>query len=427
MARVNCAILSLVFAIFLRCTLAQLVIVDDTDPRLTYYSPNETWTVRTGAASNWSLYQNTDTFIGVKGATVTFANFTGSLIQYWGNQGSSHGPCNVTVDDVFAGVIDSYDVQTAAPILLFQKTDLDLRINHTIVITVVNASYPNVCEVDRFVFSPASTSISAKSSHSISNQSSLSTPLISTNQHPIQGHTHTKRASSTAIGIGIGVGVAVGVGVSCGGVLLWLYCWRKRTRSGNDSVEPEMGPPPPLSTGARIFPIPSSQSPVSPDTDPGHDHLTTHSGTRPMSWVGDLSPVTHGPSSISSYSQTSEQDDPEASRNPEPRVQSKPLPPTPHSSYRPVTGRALSHLTSLPSQYSGSTAVTGATPGMILSQLAAFDDQRDLDTSSGKYRFTATSDTPGLDSPPMQETTQPDDAIFGSTSRIARGARRPQG
>ncbi|KDQ20080.1 hypothetical protein BOTBODRAFT_170098 [Botryobasidium botryosum FD-172 SS1] len=425
MARVNCATFALILAIFLRCSLAHLAIVDDTDPRLNYYSPNDAWTVRTGVASNWSLHQNTDTFVGIQGASVTFANFTGSLIEYWGNRGPSHGPCNITVDDAFVGVVNGHDTQTTSPILLFRMTDLDPQRNHTIVVTVVNASKPNICEVDRFVFSPISSSAPPISPDTLSNpdNSPLPTSLLAVNQRPLQKRTFAKRSNSTAIGIGIGVGVAVGTAVSCAGVLLWVYYWRKRKRSASG---PEMASAPPIRSDIRIIhgPIPSAQPPVSPDTDLGHNHVTTHSETRHRSWVeGDTRPVTHGPSSISSYSQSSEQDDPEASQYPELR-KSKPLPPTPHSSYRPVTGRALSHLTSLPSQYSGSTAVTGATPGMILSQLATFDDQRDLDTSSGKYRFTATSDRNEAESPSMPEAAQPDDAIFGSVSRATRGARR---
>lgn len=262
------------------------------------------------------------------------------------------------------------------------------------------------------------------------------------NEAPSQENSNTS-STKKADAVAIGIGVAVGVVLSCIGIATWIYCWRKRRKRSAiaaAAAQPEeetrvAGPGPRMAAGplpaiTRTVPSVSIQSPISPGTepteptDPGHDYLTTHSDARPISWLGDLSPATQV-SSISSYSQTTERVE-SAFHHKTPHIGApeplpKPLPPIPISTSRPVTGRAHSHITSLPSQYSGETAVTGATPGRILSD---FDLYRDSDAPSGRYRFTSSEPT---ESPPPLPIS-PNDAIFGSTSRSnTRGSRRALG
>lgn len=48
------------------------------------------------------------------------------------------------------GTINSHAEVDDDPILLYSNNNLELG-DHTMVITVMGAQYPNVCEVDRFV------------------------------------------------------------------------------------------------------------------------------------------------------------------------------------------------------------------------------------------------------------------------------------
>ena len=73
----TCATLVILAFLFFESCDAQTVSVEDTDPRLKYFSPKGVWTTHTSVASNWSLHDSTDTFINVPGATVTFASFPG--------------------------------------------------------------------------------------------------------------------------------------------------------------------------------------------------------------------------------------------------------------------------------------------------------------------------------------------------------------
>jgi hypothetical protein len=75
--------------------------VDDTSP-LIQYSNIDDWTSHVNVAANWSLFNNTDTFSGSQGAWMFFEfngvftcqfhlivgqrSFSGSEIEYWGNQ-----------------------------------------------------------------------------------------------------------------------------------------------------------------------------------------------------------------------------------------------------------------------------------------------------------------------------------------------------
>jgi hypothetical protein len=52
--------------------------VDDTSPLVNYSNIND-WTTHVNVASNWSLYDNTDTFSSVQGAWFLF-EFNGPLV-----------------------------------------------------------------------------------------------------------------------------------------------------------------------------------------------------------------------------------------------------------------------------------------------------------------------------------------------------------
>jgi hypothetical protein len=49
------------------------------------------------------------------------------------------------------GTVNSHALADDDPILLYSSNNLELG-DHTMVITVQGASYPNVCEVDKFVY-----------------------------------------------------------------------------------------------------------------------------------------------------------------------------------------------------------------------------------------------------------------------------------
>jgi len=123
--------------------------VDDTSPLISYSNIND-WTTHVNVLSNWSLYQNTDTFSSVQGAWFLF-EFNGTEIEYWGNQGPYHGPCRVTLEDGTSQIVSSHLDVDDNPILLFSIKNLSQDAVHSIKVTVVNSSYPNVCELDRFV------------------------------------------------------------------------------------------------------------------------------------------------------------------------------------------------------------------------------------------------------------------------------------
>ena len=67
-----------------------------------------------------------------------------------GNRGPYHGPCRINIDGKDYGTVTSNAAADDIPILLYQKRDLSPG-EHTITVTVEAASYPNVCEVDRFM------------------------------------------------------------------------------------------------------------------------------------------------------------------------------------------------------------------------------------------------------------------------------------
>ncbi|KDQ20081.1 hypothetical protein BOTBODRAFT_386418 [Botryobasidium botryosum FD-172 SS1] len=145
------AVILMLTCFFILCNgqTTSLINVDDNDPRVQYFSPGPSnWIASTTSSS--SLFQNTDHYTNVTGATVSFI-FPGPMIQYWGNTDPSHGSCAIAIDGEYAETISSNGPGGAPPTLLFQRDDLDLQANHTIIITVASSTYPNICELDRFV------------------------------------------------------------------------------------------------------------------------------------------------------------------------------------------------------------------------------------------------------------------------------------
>ncbi|KDR69136.1 hypothetical protein GALMADRAFT_282808 [Galerina marginata CBS 339.88] len=121
--------------------------IDDRDANVTYVP--DRWTVHTNVQSIFHLYGNTDTFSDIQNATAT-VKFYGNTIEYWGNTGPYHGPCIISLDGKEMTTVNSHADADGYPMLLYSKTDLALG-DHVLQVKVANPSYPNVCEVDRFV------------------------------------------------------------------------------------------------------------------------------------------------------------------------------------------------------------------------------------------------------------------------------------
>jgi len=63
-----------------------------------------------------------------------------------------NGPCRVTVDGRDEKIVTAYSATYGRAILLYQKSDLDPRVPHTIAITVIQeTTVPNDCHLDYFV------------------------------------------------------------------------------------------------------------------------------------------------------------------------------------------------------------------------------------------------------------------------------------
>lgn len=57
----------------------------------------------------------------------------------------------MSIDGGNEETVSSNAAQTGPPILLYERSGLDATTEHTIVITIVDDSFPNVCELDRFM------------------------------------------------------------------------------------------------------------------------------------------------------------------------------------------------------------------------------------------------------------------------------------
>ncbi|EJD54663.1 hypothetical protein AURDEDRAFT_179766 [Auricularia subglabra TFB-10046 SS5] len=208
---------------------AAKVSVDDTDPSIVYASPGEDWTRHVDQAASYELYNDSDTFTSVRGATITW-KFRGTSVEYWGNTGPYHGPCSVAVNGVAYGNISSNAAKTGPPIALFVQQGLPDDSEHTIVIRVMAASYPNVCELDRFVYEPVetkSTTTGSRPSETPGSQSGASKSSSSSQRWAIIGG---------AIGGTIGAIILVLTLGAC-------YCQRKRSKIAKDEDEAFKFPP----------------------------------------------------------------------------------------------------------------------------------------------------------------------------------------
>ncbi|KAH7091857.1 hypothetical protein BKA62DRAFT_676781 [Auriculariales sp. MPI-PUGE-AT-0066] len=85
-------------------------------------------------------------------------SFTGSSIEYWGNVDTKYGPCLIEVDDESQGYVSGHADALGPPKQLFSMDKLDPTIKHTIKIKVAGEYSPSRCELDRFVYTPASNS-----------------------------------------------------------------------------------------------------------------------------------------------------------------------------------------------------------------------------------------------------------------------------
>ncbi|KAH7100098.1 hypothetical protein BKA62DRAFT_264252 [Auriculariales sp. MPI-PUGE-AT-0066] len=208
----NGAALSLVVA---AVAAQQPISVDDTDKSITYWTPSGQWTYHTDQPAQYNLYQNSDTFTSTQGAYIQWS-FKGSSIEYWGNTGSYHGPCLVEVDDKAYGNISSHADSTGPPISLFRLDGMNPSVEHTIKITVMADAFPNVCEIDRFVYTPAPNATSTTGSP---------TPTKTAPTSP---------KSSPPWGI---IGGAVGGGVGGGIILLGFLIWWCRRRQNKKDFD----------------------------------------------------------------------------------------------------------------------------------------------------------------------------------------------
>ncbi|KZV94903.1 hypothetical protein EXIGLDRAFT_834729 [Exidia glandulosa HHB12029] len=191
------------------------IVVDDTNPSIVYKPAGQTWTRHVDQDTTFELYNNSDTFTSTYGATITW-KFNGTYIEYWSNTGPYHGPCSVQLDGKSYGNVTSNADKTGAPILLFSQEDLADDEEHTIVIKVVAQSYPNVCEIDRFVYTPVRAVSSKDGSGTSSGDHSAAS---NTNDGP----------PWAAIGGGVGAIVVLAL------LALWLLFWRRKRSKVNKS------------------------------------------------------------------------------------------------------------------------------------------------------------------------------------------------
>jgi hypothetical protein len=229
-----CSVLFAVLASVVAVVAQDPVSVDDSDNSIVYASPRGSWTRHRDQAASFGLYQNSDTFIDVQGATITW-KFRGTHVEYWGNTGSYHGPCRVTIDGGNDETVSSNAAQTGPPILLYQRSNLDPATEHTIVITVVDPEFPNVCELDRFVYIPVDTDTDTTPTPTgtSTRPSSTSSGGGSSNGG---GSGNNSSANSTKSSPPWGViGGAIGGGLG-GGILLAvaLYWWCRRQKNRED-------------------------------------------------------------------------------------------------------------------------------------------------------------------------------------------------
>ncbi|CAG7847189.1 SubName: Full=Uncharacterized protein {ECO:0000313/EMBL:CCA66764.1} [Serendipita indica DSM 11827] len=325
--------------------------VDDTSPNVTYAGAE--WTVHTNVQSIFHLYNNTDTFTDRQGATATLT-FYGNAVEYWGNQGPYHGPCDVSVDGYYCATVNSHASVDDDPILLWSSSgpngrSLDLGM-HTLEVKVKDASYPNVCEIDRFVVNVTRSSggTSGGSSATVAGNGGGST------------NPPTGKSGPPVAAIAGAVGGAAALALL---LLAWWWFARRRKQKDRlsqqiDAIDDKRATLPTLAPGHATKPSPRTEK-------PGFGPGGGHPGDPTSALLA--TPVSTPPPSTASYTQhhLAAGFDARATSPPASTVSSGYL--NPHASPQP-TPRPMSVVSST----SGAPTMSQYSSGAFTSETAAF-------------------------------------------------------
>jgi len=186
------------------------VSVDDRDSSI-IYNPVNDWSVHTDQNASFQLYDNTDTFSNNTDATIAFT-FEGTTIQYWGNQGPAHGDCDINLDGKDEGTVTSFAAETGPPIALYNASGLSTSSKHTIIITVASNTYPNFCELDRFVYTPlpgSPGSTGSPGSQGNTGDKGNGSPNSNSNSDGDTGGNSSSSSGTNWTAVGAGIGAAI--------------------------------------------------------------------------------------------------------------------------------------------------------------------------------------------------------------------------
>ncbi|KAH7090140.1 hypothetical protein BKA62DRAFT_101334 [Auriculariales sp. MPI-PUGE-AT-0066] len=203
--------------------------VDDTSADISYQTVNGSWAKLADLDPTLGLWNNTQTYSSFKGNSISWT-FQGSDIEYWGGTGPNRGQCLIQLDGEPQGEFNGFAATDGPPRQLFKKSSLDASNNHTITITVASDTAPNICDLDRFVYTPGPAATTSDDNKPTKRPTNSNTRQTTTSGQPattISASSSSSGTNSAAIGGGIAGGIAL-LGLLAGA--LWLNRRRRRRR-----------------------------------------------------------------------------------------------------------------------------------------------------------------------------------------------------
>ncbi|EJD54386.1 hypothetical protein AURDEDRAFT_110053 [Auricularia subglabra TFB-10046 SS5] len=242
------------------------VIIEDTDPRVSYSSVG-TWTVVSdGSLSDVGLTYH---FTPGGGGAWVASEFEGSYVWYVADKKFNHGNNGVSIDGGPVATISSYDPGLVLGQILFHQAVAPGR--HSINVTELDGK---VMGIDRFVYRPLDFSVSSPSAGS-SSETNLPPPTNS--PFPSSPSQLEPQRSSDSQPRRLPAGAYVGIGLGCGALLLLLIgaaviLWFRRQRHSHRQMD--MAHCPSIATGPQMVEplrLPSYYEAAAVHNHPGQD------------------------------------------------------------------------------------------------------------------------------------------------------------